>query len=243
MPRTAHAVTVRSLTKSFGDVQALRGLSFSAPPGAVTGLLGPNGSGKTTALRCLLGLARPASGLAEIGGRRYAALPDPPAAVGASLDATAAHPAWTGRRHLEIYRRAAGAPRRRTSEVLEEVGLTAAADRRIGGYSTGMRRRLDLATALLGDPGVLVLDEPGNGLDPAGTAWLRGFLRARADAGGTVLVSSHLLAEIGQTVDRVVVMDRGRACAEGPLAEVAGDRGLEAAFLDLTGATGAEVLR
>ncbi|MFW5420141.1 ATP-binding cassette domain-containing protein [Nocardiopsis sp. CNT-189] len=241
MPRTAHAVDVRSLAKSFGEVRALRGLSFSAPPGAVTGLLGPNGAGKTTALRCLLGLVRPSAGRAEIGGRRYAALPDPSAAVGASLDAGAAHPAWTGRRHLEIYRRAAGAPSRRTAEVLEEVGLTAAADRRIGGYSTGMRRRLALATALLGDPGVLVLDEPGNGLDPAGAAWLRGFLRARAAAGGTVLVSSHLLAEIAQTADRVVVMDRGRALAEGTLAEVAGDRGLEASFLALTETAASEV--
>ncbi|GAB3479083.1 ABC transporter ATP-binding protein [Nocardiopsis coralliicola] len=240
--RQESEIRIEGLVKRYGEVEAVRGLGLSAGPGSVTGLLGPNGSGKTTTLRCLLGLARPTAGRAEIGGVPYARIPRPTSVVGAVLEGRAAHPAWTGRRHLDVYRRLAGVPAGRVGEVLAEVGLDAAADRRIRGYSTGMRRRLDLATALLGDPGVLILDEPGNGLDPAGAAWLRRLLRARADAGATVLVSSHLLAEVARTVDRVAIVHRGAVAAEGALDEVAPEgTDLEAVYLELTGASEAEM--
>jgi ABC-2 type transport system ATP-binding protein len=222
-------VSVTGLTKRFGAVTAVHDLSFDVSPG-VTGFLGPNGAGKTTTLRMLLGLVRPSDGTATIGGRRYADLPHPRQVVGAVLEAAGFHPGRSGREHLRILARPAGVPDRRVDAVLEEVGLADAARRRVGGYSLGMRQRLGLASALLGDPEVLVLDEPGNGLDPAGMAWLRALLRDLAAQGRTVIVSSHVLAEVAQTVDRVVIVTGGELKYSGPLP---GD--FEAAFLRLTG--------
>jgi ABC-2 type transport system ATP-binding protein len=213
-------VEVRGLTKTFGTVRAVSDLSFTVEPGSVTGFLGPNGAGKTTTLRMVLGLEHPDSGTATFGGTPYTALRDPVRTVGAVLE-TAFHPARSGRDHLRVYCRAAGLPVGRADEVLVQVGLTDAADRRAGGYSLGMRQRLALATALLGDPAVLVLDEPANGLDPEGIQWLRGFLLHLAHTEGrTVLVSSHLLAEIEQTVDRVVIVGAGRLVREGSIEEL-----------------------
>jgi ABC-2 type transport system ATP-binding protein len=225
-------VSVQGLTKRFGTVTAVRDLSFAVPPG-VTGFLGPNGAGKTTTLRMLLGLVRPSAGTATIGGRRYADLPHPRREVGAVLEAGGFHPGRRAREHLLILARLSGVPDRRVDEVLDEVGLTADAGRRVGGYSLGMRQRLGLAGALLGDPGVLVLDEPGNGLDPAGMAWLRALLRDLAAQGRTVIVSSHLLAEVAQTVDSLIIVTGGELKYAGPLDGLAGD--FEAAFLRLTG--------
>lgn len=202
--------------KRFGSVVAVDDLDFRVEPGRVTGFLGPNGAGKTTSLRMLLGLIAPTTGSATIGGRAYRELPAPLRAVGASLEA-AFHPGRSGRAHLGVVAAAAGIPRRRVGEVLEVTGMTGYADRRVGGYSLGMRQRLGLATALLGDPGVLVLDEPINGLDPEGIRWIRTFLRALAAEGRTVLVSSHLLSEVSQTVDDVVVIAGGRLRYAGPL--------------------------
>jgi ABC-2 type transport system ATP-binding protein len=226
----------QGLTKTFGRVTAVRELTLTVTPG-VTGFLGPNGAGKTTTLRMLLGLVHPSAGSATIGGRRYADLPHPRRTVGALLDATGLHPGRTGRQHLLIETEAAGLPRTRVAEVLDAVRLgPEQAGRRIRGYSLGMRQRLGLATALLGDPEVLVLDEPGNGLDPAGMAWLRGLLRERALAGGTVLVSSHVLAEVAQTADQVVILGGGTLRYAGALAGLAaGGANLEDAFLRLTG--------
>jgi ABC-2 type transport system ATP-binding protein len=230
-------VTVRGLTKRFGPVPAVHDLSFDCPPGAVTGFLGPNGAGKTTTLRMLLGLARPDAGTALLGGRAYGQLPEPRRAVGAVLESSGFHSGRRARDHLRLAAQVARVPDSRVDEVLDEVDLTGAAGRRVGGYSLGMRQRLGLATALLGDPPVLVLDEPANGLDPAGMAWLRDLLRRRAAAGGTVLVSSHLLAEVAQTVDRVVIVHGGRLRFAGDVDELAArDGDLEAAFLRLTGA-------
>ncbi|MGR6965745.1 ABC transporter ATP-binding protein [Geodermatophilus sp. URMC 61] len=213
-------VEVRGLSKSFGAVRAVSDLSFTVEPGAVTGFLGPNGAGKTTTLRMVLGLERPDAGTATFDGVVYADLPSPVRTVGAVLE-TAFHPARTGRNHLRVYCRAAGLPVTRADEVLAQVGLADAGRRRAGGYSLGMRQRLALATALLGDPAVLVLDEPANGLDPEGIHWLRGFLRHLAhEEGRTVLVSSHLLAEMEQTADRVVIVGAGRLVREGSLAEL-----------------------
>jgi ABC-2 type transport system ATP-binding protein len=210
-------VEVRGLSKTFGQVRAVDDLSFTVEPGQVTGFLGPNGAGKTTTLRMALGLITPDAGASTFNGVRYADLPDPLRRVGAVLE-TAFHPARSGRNHLRVYCRAAGLPVRRADEVLDQVGLGPAGRRRAGGYSLGMRQRLGLATALLGDPAVLVLDEPANGLDPEGIQWLRGFLRHLAHAEGrTVLVSSHLLAEVDQTADRVVIVGAGRLVREGSL--------------------------
>jgi ABC-2 type transport system ATP-binding protein len=222
-------ISVRGLTKRFGSVTAVRDLTFDVGPGAVTGFLGPNGAGKTTTLRMLLGLVRPNAGTATIGGRRYADLAHPRRVVGAVLEATGFHPGRTGRDHLRILARLIGTPAGRVEEVLDQVALTGEAGRRVGRYSLGQRQRLGLAAALLGDPEVLVLDEPANGLDPAGMAWLRGLLRGRAAEGRTVLVSSHVLAEVAQTVDRVVIVSGGvlRYIGE-PHAD------LESAFLELT---------
>lgn len=222
-------IEVHRLTKSFGAVQAVDDLTFTAEPGIVTGFLGPNGAGKTTTLRMLLGLVRPDAGTASIGGLRYPDIPTPATTVGAVLDATGLHPAHTGRRHLRVYCTANGYPASRADAVLEQVGLTASADRRIRGYSLGMRQRLALATALLGDPGVLVLDEPANGLDPGGIIWMRRLLRDLATEGRTVLVSSHVLTEMQQLVDRVVIIDRGRCVHQGERADE-----LEELFLALT---------
>jgi ABC-2 type transport system ATP-binding protein len=213
-------VEVRDLTKTFGSVTAVDSLSFTVEPGQVTGFLGPNGAGKTTTLRMALGLITPDRGTTAIGGTPYAALPRPATRVGAVLE-TAFHPGRSGRDHLRVYCRASGLPTRRADDVLAQVGLTPAGKRRAGGYSLGMRQRLGLATALLGDPRVLVLDEPANGLDPEGIQWLRGFLRHLAhDEGRTVLISSHLLSEVEQTADRVVIVGAGKLVREGSLDEL-----------------------
>ena len=211
---------VVGLTKRFGDVVALDDLSFSVEPGVVTGFLGPNGAGKTTTLRCLLGLVTPNAGSATIGGRRYADLERPQATVGAALEASDFHPGRSARAHLQVMALAGGLPSSRVEEMLAQVALSEFADRRVGGYSLGMRQRLALAQALLGDPPVLILDEPANGLDPAGIAWLRQLLRTLAGEGRTVLVSSHVLGEVQQTVDDVVVIARGRLVRQGSLASL-----------------------
>jgi ABC-2 type transport system ATP-binding protein len=219
----AGSIAATGLTKRFGTVTAVAGLSFTAGPGMVTGFLGPNGAGKTTTLRMLLGLITPDAGTATIGGRRYQDLSEPGREVGAVLEATGFHPGRSGRDHLLVYCTAAGYPPGRADEVLDLVGLGAAGRRKARGYSLGMRQRLALATALLGDPAVLVLDEPANGLDPEGIAWLRGLLRDYADGGRTVLFSSHALAEMEQLADRVVIVSAGRLAGQGNPAELAGD--------------------
>ncbi len=223
-PTTGLVVAVEHLTKRFGAFTAVDDLTFGVTPGRVTGFLGPNGAGKTTTLRMLLGLVRPTSGTALVGGRRYAELSEPTRTVGAALEATGFHPGRTARDHLRVLAAAAGIPDTRTDELLALVGLTADAKRRVGGYSLGMRQRLALAAALLGDPPVLLLDEPANGLDPEGIAWLRGFLRHLAGQGRTVLVSSHVLSEVQQTVDDVVIITRGRLVRQAPLADLEGAR-------------------
>jgi len=212
-----NAIEVDRLTKRYREVLAVDDLSFTVRPGRVTGFLGPNGAGKTTTLRVLLGLVSASSGRATIGGQRYRSLGHPLREVGASLEATSFHPGRTARDHLRVQATAGGVPQARVRLVLEQVGLTAAADRRVGGYSLGMRQRLGLAAALLGDPGVLVLDEPINGLDPEGIRWVRELLRALAAEGRTVLVSSHVLSEVEQAVDELVVIDRGRSVYQGPI--------------------------
>ena len=212
------AINVKGLTKRFGDVLAVDQLDFQVDPGTVLGFLGPNGAGKTTTLRMLLGLVTPTAGTATIAGRPYRELADPARRVGAVLEASGFHPGRSARDHLRILATAAGLDPRRVDEVLEQTGLAAAGRRRVGGFSLGMRQRLGLAAALLGDPEVLILDEPANGLDPEGVHWLRGLVRGLADQGRTVLVSSHVLAEVAQTVDQVVIIDRGRLVAQSTLA-------------------------
>jgi ABC-2 type transport system ATP-binding protein len=214
-------IEVRALTKSYGGQRAVDELSFIAPAGRVTGFLGPNGAGKTTTFRCLLGLAEPTSGTALIDGRPYRELTSPRRRVGAVLESTGFHPARTGRNHLRVIARAARLDTARIDPLLEVVGLSAASDRRVGGYSLGMRQRLSLATAMLGDPAVVVLDEPANGLDPEGVNWIRRILRIWADEGRTMLVASHVLAEIGQVVDRVVIIRAGKLVAEADVADLA----------------------
>jgi ABC-2 type transport system ATP-binding protein len=213
-------IEVAGLTKHFGAVVALDDLSFSVAPGVVTGFLGPNGAGKTTTLRCLLGLVRPTSGEALLGGRNYRDLEQPVQAVGAALEAASFHPGRSARDHLRVLALAGGLPTGRVDEVLRTVGMEEYADRRVGGFSLGMRQRLALAQAVIGDPGVLLLDEPANGLDPAGIVWLRGFLRTLAAEGRTVLISSHQLAEVQQTVDEVVVLANGRLVVAGRLRDL-----------------------
>jgi len=213
-------VSINSLTKRFGRVLAVDGLSFEAPPGRITGFLGPNGAGKTTTLRSLVGLVRPTSGEALIDGQRYRDLPAPRRVVGAVLESGSSRPGRSGRDHLRILAATTGVGSRRVDEVLELVGLTEAAGRRASGYSLGMLQRLGLAGALLGDPEVLILDEPANGLDPEGIAWLRNLLQGLASEGRSVLISSHLLSEVAQTVDRVVIIDRGRLKFAGSLEEL-----------------------
>ncbi|MEV5876407.1 ATP-binding cassette domain-containing protein [Streptomyces sp. NPDC052101] len=231
-------ITIDGLTKRYGAVTAVDRLTFDVEPGVVTGFLGPNGAGKTTTLRMLLGLVTPTAGRALIDGRRYADLRDPRRVVGAVLEATGFHPGRRGLDHLRILAGTGGISRSRVEEVLERVGLADAAHRRVGGYSLGMRQRLGLASALLGDPKVLILDEPANGLDPAGMADLRDLLRDLAGEGRTVLMSSHVLSEVAQTVDRVVIVAGGTLRHAGPLSELTGAQGetLEAAFLRLTSA-------
>lgn len=216
----ALAVEVSHLSKQFGPVRAVDDLSFSVQPGRVTGFLGPNGAGKTTTLRCLLGLVRPTSGTVTIGGRPYHSLTQPGRIAGAALEAASFHPGRTALDHLRVYAPQIGVPDSRAREVLHLVGLDDAAKRRVGGFSLGMRQRLALATTLLGDPPVLLLDEPANGLDPEGILWLRGFMRALAAEGRTVLVSSHMLSEVQQTVDDVVIIHHGRLVREASLAEL-----------------------
>lgn len=211
-------ITVHNLTKSFGSgVTAVKDLSFSISPGKVTGFLGPNGAGKTTTLRCLLGLVRPTSGEALVNGVGYRELDNPISVVGSSLEASGFHPARSARNHLRVLAAVAKIPDTRVDQVLETVGLTPAADRKVGGYSLGMRQRLALAVALLGDPKILILDEPANGLDPEGISWLRQFLRFQAQAGVSVLVSSHVLSEVQQTVDDVIIIRSGTLAYQGSL--------------------------
>ncbi|KMS89543.1 ABC transporter ATP-binding protein [Prauserella rugosa] len=213
-------IAVQNLTKQFGAVTAVQNLSFTVEPGSVTGFLGPNGAGKTTTLRMLLGLVTPTSGAATINGRPYTQLGNPARVVGSVLENEGFHPRRTARNHLRVYAAAIGVPDQRVDEMLGLVGLTPAADRPAGGYSLGMRQRLSLATALLGDPQVLVLDEPSNGLDPEGIAWLRGFLQSFAKQGRTVLVSSHLLSEVEQMIDQVVIVSAGMTRYYGPLEQL-----------------------
>ena len=213
-------VAARELSKRFGELVAVDRLSFELEAGTVTGFLGPNGAGKTTTLRMLLGLAEPTGGTALVFDRRYRELDHPSARVGAVLEASDFHPGRRGRDHLHALALAARLPRSRVDEVLRLVELEPAGDRRVKGYSLGMRQRLALAAALLGDPELLVLDEPANGLDPEGVRWLRDFLRTFAAEGRTVFVSSHVLAEVAQTVDRVVIINKGRLVVESPLEQL-----------------------
>jgi ABC-2 type transport system ATP-binding protein len=215
-------VEIRDLCKRFGDVAAVDDLSFDIEAGRVTGFLGPNGAGKSTTLRALLGLVRPTAGSATFGGRRYDELEQPAARVGAVLEDASFHPGRSARDHLRVLAVTGGHPSRRVEDVLSAVGLDHAADRRVKGYSMGMRQRLAIAAALLGDPQVLILDEPTNGLDPPGITWLRGLLREQAAGGRAVLVSSHVLAEVAQSVDDVVVVAGGRLRAQGTLEQVLG---------------------
>ncbi|HNL50781.1 MAG TPA: ABC transporter ATP-binding protein [Actinomycetota bacterium] len=216
----AGVVSVAGLTKHFGAVTAVDDLSFSVAPGRVTGFLGPNGAGKTTTLRMILGLATPDAGTVTIGGIGYADRPRPAHHVGAALETASFHPGRSARDHLRVYAPEVGVSDSRCDEVLALVGLTEAAHRRVGGFSLGMRQRLALATTLLGDPQVLLLDEPANGLDPEGIVWLRQFLRYLADQGRTVLVSSHVLSEVQQTVDDVVIIAKGRLVRASSLADL-----------------------
>ncbi|GAP78555.1 MULTISPECIES: ABC transporter ATP-binding protein [Brachybacterium] len=229
---TGPTLEVRALSKRYGARAAVDALSFSCSPGTVTGFLGPNGAGKSTTLRILTGLAEADDGMALIGGRRYRALEHPARTVGVMLDARALHGGRTGIETLRLTARTLGMPRDRAEEVLETVGLEQAATKRVGGYSYGMRQRLGIGVALMGDPSVLVLDEPANGLDPEGIRWMRRLLRSFADAGGTVLLSSHQLREVEATVDRLVVISEGRLVREGPLEELTAVTGTRVAALD-----------
>jgi ABC-2 type transport system ATP-binding protein len=213
-----YTLEIENLTKRYGHDVVVDDLTFTVPPGMVTCFLGPNGAGKSTTMKVLLDLAKADHGTATIGGTRYRDLEDPLRKVGVVLEPNAFHPGRTGRNHLRVLADGASIPRERVDETLDSVGLAHAADRHVGGYSLGMRQRLGLAAALLGDPPVLVLDEPGNGLDPQGIRWLRDLLRARAAAGGTVFVSSHLLAEVEHLADEVVVISHGQLVAAGALA-------------------------
>ena len=234
-PQRDAVVSCRSLTKRYGELVAVDELTFSLQRGTVTGFLGPNGAGKTTTLRLLLGLAAPTAGEALVFGRRYRVLEQPIRRVGAVLESGDFHPGRSGRDHLLSIALAAGLPLGRVEEVLELVELSGAARRRVKTYSLGMRQRLGLAAALLGHPQLLVLDEPANGLDPAGVHWLRNFLRQLALEGRTVLIASHLLAEVAQTVDQVLIIDHGRLLASGRLDELTGGgRSLEQVYLELT---------
>ncbi|MEV4566215.1 ATP-binding cassette domain-containing protein [Nonomuraea sp. NPDC049419] len=225
-------ISVEHARKSFGKVVAVDDLSFATPPGAITAFLGPNGAGKTTTLRMILGLVQPDAGRVTVGGRAYRALERPLHEVGAVLEATSFHPGLTAEAHLRALAIAAGIDAARVGEVLDLTGLDGAGGRKVRGFSLGMRQRLALATALLGDPSLLILDEPANGLDPAGMRWLRGFLRAYAMDGHGVLVSTHVLAEAEQIADHVVIIAAGRLRWSGPMPEAAS---LEELYLEVTG--------
>jgi ABC-2 type transport system ATP-binding protein len=230
-------IEIDGLTKRYRGVAAVDDLTFAPAPGRVTGFVGNNGAGKSTTLRMLLGLTRPTAGTATIDGHAYADLPDPIRAIGAMVDPNVFHPARSGRNALRVVARAAKLPDARVDQVLGLVDLDKAAGRRVGGYSLGMRQRLALAAALLGDPAALILDEPANGLDPHGVHWLRGLLRGLAAEGRTVLISSHLLAELAQTVDDVVVIDEGRLVTHQPMSALlasAEGSSLEDVFMSLT---------
>lgn len=228
------AIEFHELVKHYGKTRSVRRLTAKVEAGKITGLLGPNGAGKSTSLRCLLGLAKPTSGSSEILGSRYQKLSSPLTKVGAVLDSRGFHGGLTGKQNLKVMAAAGGIADSRVDEVLKLVDLQDAAKKRVKGYSLGMKQRLSLAGALLGDPEVLILDEPANGLDPIGIAWLRGFLRVLADSGKTILVSSHQLAEMEQTVDDVIIINHGMMVASGSIAEVKGEGTLEQAFLRLT---------
>ena len=235
-------IEVDHLTKRFTGLTAVDDVTFTVEQASVVGFLGPNGAGKTTTLRMLLGLVTPTSGTARINGRRYADIGEPLHVVGAALESSLAYPGRSARNHLRIAALAGGARPARVDELLDLVDLTGAADRRVGGFSLGMRQRLALATALLCDPEILILDEPANGLDPEGVHWLRTLLRDLASEGRTVLISSHILSEVAQTVDSVVILDHGRLVTQATLAELtAGGADLEDVFLALT--AGPEVTR
>lgn len=235
-------LSITGLGKRRGPHQVLHDVTFQALPGRVTAFLGPNGAGKSSTLRILLGLDRATAGTALVDGQPYRALRDPLRTVGSMLDGPGAHRSRTARNHLSWVARAGGVPQRRVGEVLEQVGLASAGRTRVGRFSLGMGQRLGLATALLGEPRALVLDEPVNGLDPEGIRWIRGLLRGHADAGGTVLLSSHLMGEVAGVADDVVLLAGGRVVAAGPIADVtAGHASLEDAFFALT--TGTEAAR
>lgn len=228
------AISFDSLVKQYGKQAAVNNLSATVESGRITGFLGPNGAGKSTALRCLVGLAKPNQGSAKILGKSYQELSHPLKQVGAVLDNRGFHPALSGKRNLQVVAAAAGISDDRVDQVLELVELTDAAKKKMKNYSLGMKQRLSLAGALLGSPEILILDEPANGLDPAGIAWLRKFLRSLAEQGKTVLVSSHQLAEMQNTVDDVIIINHGKLIASGPIRDVIGDGTLEEAFLKLT---------
>ncbi|MGW6278867.1 ABC transporter ATP-binding protein [Kribbella sp. NPDC055071] len=228
-------ITVENLTKRYGGTTAVQDVSFTVQPGSITGFLGPNGAGKSTTLRMLTGLTPPTSGSSTITGKRYVDLPNPGRVVGVMLDAAAQHPGRTGRETLQLNASLLGVPKGRADEMLEAVGLTAAAKRRVGQYSLGMRQRLGIAAALLGDPAVLILDEPANGMDPEGIRWMRGLLHDFAARGGTVILSSHLLGEVQATVDRLVVIGGGRIVADGSLEELLAGSGTLVRGLDPIG--------
>ena len=229
------AIAISGLVKTYGKQNAVDNLTANIAKGRITGFLGPNGAGKSTTLRCLVGLSAPTSGSAMIFDKRYRDLDNPLSKVGTVLDSRGFHPALTGKQNLRVVAAAAGIADSRVDEVLEMVELTDAADKKMKNYSLGMKQRLALAGAILGDPEILILDEPANGLDPAGIAWLRKFLRKLAEGGRTILVSSHQLAEMQNTVDDVIIINKGKLIASGSMKEVIGEGSLEDAFLALTG--------
>ena len=229
------AIAISGLVKTYGKQNAVDNLTANIAKGRITGFLGPNGAGKSTTLRCLVGLSAPTSGTALIYDKRYRDLDNPLSQVGTVLDSRGFHPALTGKQNLRVAAAAAGIPDSRVDEVLEMVELKDAAGKRMKNYSLGMKQRLALAGAILGDPEILILDEPANGLDPAGIAWLRKLLRKLAEGGRTILVSSHQLAEMQNTVDDVLIINKGKLIASGSMKEVVGDGSLEDAFLALTG--------
>ena len=229
------AIVFRGLTKTYRGIHAVDNFSVEVQPGRVTGFLGPNGAGKSTALRCLVALASPTKGRTRILGKRYQALKDPQKRVGVVLDSRGFHPGLTAYQNLRVLTTMGGIEKARIDEVLAEVELSEARNKRVKGFSLGMKQRLSLASALLGSPEVLILDEPANGLDPAGIAWLRSFIKGQADRGVTILVSSHQLAELETIVDDVIIINKGKLIASGPVEEITGGERLEQAFLRLTG--------